>query len=226
MNQRDKKSNFNLICISTVCLVLFLLVLLCVASNSFVWNIDILVNYMMQGLYSPSLFAFFSLITNIASMTLFVILAALLLGFLFYRKRFKDICFVIYSFGGAAIIEFLLKIVVHRSRPENALIQELDYSFPSGHALKSILFLFVLVYLFKDDIKNKLEHWLLIGVGTILVVLIAFSRIYLRVHWLSDVVGGLLFGAFWFGLMAYLDRNYKICCFENKKKIGYNYTIR
>jgi undecaprenyl-diphosphatase len=74
------------------------------------------------------------------------------------------------------------------------LIPETGFSFPSGHTTLSIAFFGVLIYLFKDEIKNKTLRYLFITISLLLPFLIAFSRLYLNVHWFTDVVAGLFIG--------------------------------
>jgi len=93
------------------------------------------------------------------------------------------------------ILELSIKILVHRLRPEHALIPITKYSFPSGHATMAIIFFSILSYSIVEHIKNKTKI-LLTSITLILILLIGFSRIYLGVHWFSDVLGGLILGLF------------------------------
>ncbi len=87
-----------------------------------------------------------------------------------------------------------LKYIVQRARPEYGLIAETGYSFPSGHALAAAVFFPVLIYIVKGYIKRPIYKALYIVGMVIFMLLIGFSRLYLGVHYLSDVVAGILIG--------------------------------
>jgi undecaprenyl-diphosphatase len=80
-------------------------------------------------------------------------------------------------------------------RPTNMLIPETGYSFPSGHVTGSVVFFGVLTYLAWKHWESKKVKAATSGFYVALVVLVGFDRIYLNVHWFSDVVGAALLGA-------------------------------
>ena len=91
------------------------------------------------------------------------------------------------------ILNQLLKRILQRPRPtEFRIVEEKGYSFPSGHSMVSMAFYGYLIYLIYRYIKNKYVKWTLITILSILICLIGISRIYLGVHYTSDVLGGFL----------------------------------
>ena len=89
------------------------------------------------------------------------------------------------------ILNQLLKRILQRPRPtEFRIVEETGYSFPSGHSMVSMAFYGYLIYLIYRYIKNKYVKWTLITILSI--CLIGISRIYLGVHYTSDVLGGFL----------------------------------
>ena len=91
------------------------------------------------------------------------------------------------------ILNQLIKRILQRPRPtEYRIIEETGYSFPSGHSMVSMAFYGYLIYLIYKYVKNKYLKWISIVLLSILICSIGVSRIYLGVHYISDVLGGFL----------------------------------
>ncbi len=91
------------------------------------------------------------------------------------------------------VLNQLLKRILQRPRPtEFRIAEETGYSFPSGHSMVSMAFYGYLIYLIYKHIKNKYIKWISITLLSTLILLIGMSRIYLGVHYTSDVLGGFL----------------------------------
>ena len=97
-------------------------------------------------------------------------------------------------FSNLVIVTILnqsLKRILQRPRPtEYRIIEETGYSFPSGHSMVSMAFYGYLIYLIYKYVKNKYIKWISIVLLSILICAIGISRIYLGVHYTSDVLGG------------------------------------
>ena len=92
-----------------------------------------------------------------------------------------------------AILNQILKYLFQRDRPEIfRIVDATGYSFPSGHTMVSTAFYGFLIYLIYKNVKNKYVKWGGILILSILILLIGMSRIYLGVHYTSDVLAGLL----------------------------------
>ncbi len=128
----------------------------------------------------------------VGAVTIFAFLAIILIA---KRKKYS-----LYILATTAIISPLsivfIKGFVGRSRPHipNPLISAVGPSFPSGHATISTIFLLSALILIAPIIKNKFLHKIFLTISIILFPLIALSRIYLSVHFASDVLGGVLLG--------------------------------
>ena len=91
------------------------------------------------------------------------------------------------------ILNQLFKFILQRPRPtEYRIINETGYSFPSGHSMISMAFYGFLIYLIYKYVKNKKLKYISITLISILIIFIGISRIYLGVHYTSDVLGGFL----------------------------------
>lgn len=95
--------------------------------------------------------------------------------------------------AGAQILSTMTKILVDRPRPVDGLVRESSASYPSGHAMVSGAAIAIGFAVIAGIIWPR-RHRLFLGFGIAYAVVMAWSRTYLRAHWLTDVVGGLLFG--------------------------------
>ena len=129
-------------------------------------------------------------ITNFGG-AIFLSIATVML-FLFIKNK-KIGLSIISNIVIITILNQLLKRILQRPRPtEFRIVEETGYSFPSGHSMVSMAFYGYLIYLIYRYIKNKYVKWTLITILSILICLIGISRIYLGVHYTSDVLGGFL----------------------------------
>ena len=121
------------------------------------------------------------------------------------RGRLTYLAGLIMSVVGSAATVFILKEIIHRARPD-ALYQAYavtDFSFPSGHATMSLALYGFLAYVLWNTLSSKVWRIVaVLGLG-LLIALISFSRLYLGVHYLSDVAGGLVIGSFFLSLAVF-----------------------
>lgn len=114
---------------------------------------------------------------------------------------------LVISQAGALVLNVSLKFAFHRTRPTPFFgTLPHTYSFPSGHALFSFCFYGVLAGLLSDRIKSGITRGLIWMGAIILIAAIGLSRIYLGVHYPTDVVAGYLTAAIWVGSMIAFDR--------------------
>ena len=147
---------------------------------------------------TPGRTSFMNFITFLGKHTLLIPLNFLLIGFFIYKKH-KWFAIRIASLAlSSVVISFSLKEFFKRERPELQLIGDVrGYSFPSGHALIGAVFYGLFIYIIWHEVKQKWLRIFLIVLLIVLILLISFSRIYLRVHYPSDVIAGLAIGFIW-----------------------------
>jgi len=147
---------------------------------------------------TPGRTSFMNFITFLGKHTLLIPLNFLLIGFFIYKKH-KWFAIRIASLALSSVaLSFSLKQFFRRDRPELQLIGDISgYSFPSGHALIGIVFYGLFIYIIWHEVKQKWLRIILIVLLAVLILLISFSRIYLRVHYPSDVIAGLAVGFIW-----------------------------
>jgi len=114
------------------------------------------------------------------------------------KKHFWDSNMVITALAGSWFMNELLKWAFHRNRPEIVrLVKATGYSFPSGHAMVSFAFYGMLAYLMWINLDNRNLRYFFTFLFLFLVFAIGISRIYLGVHYASDVLAGFAAGGFW-----------------------------
>lgn len=173
-----------------ICLILFLALAEDVFNNEIMHGDVIGYKIISTYLIRDSLTPIFKIITWFGSATCIILLALIL----FFTIKNKKVGLLIST--NLIIITILnqaLKIIVQRPRPtEYRIINEAGYSFPSGHSMVSMAFYGFLIYLIYKNIKNKYLKISLIVILSLLIVMIGISRIYLGVHYTSDVCAGFL----------------------------------
>jgi undecaprenyl-diphosphatase len=138
-------------------------------------------------------------ITALGSAPALVIAVLAVAGFLMLAKAWRPAIFTLVASGGGLILSSLLKYAVDRPRPDLVPHGNLIYtsSFPSGHSMMSAVVYLTLAALVTRLIQRKRLKGYALGVAMILTLLVGVSRIYLGVHWPSDVAAGWSAGAAW-----------------------------
>ena len=132
-------------------------------------------------------------ITNFGGVIWLIVLAITLFIILCIFKNKLMGFFVVLNLALSGALNQLLKHIVQRPIPtEYRLINESGYSFPSGHSMVSAAFYGLFIYLIFKNVKNKYIKWGSITFLSILIISIGVSRIYLGVHYTSDVLAGFL----------------------------------
>lgn len=122
----------------------------------------------------------------------------LILVLLFIKKYKRDIWKVVAISVTSTAVLLLLKLLLQRVRPLVPQISKAHgYSFPSGHSFSSVVFYGMLAYIAYKNIKNTYVKWLLITLLALLIFMIGFSRVYLNLHFASDVMAGFSLGIIW-----------------------------
>ncbi|MCR4322650.1 MAG: LssY C-terminal domain-containing protein [Candidatus Azambacteria bacterium] len=140
---------------------------------------------------------FFTWVTFLGKWKIIVGFLPLVSVLLFVWNRRKFIIPLWVTVIGAELFSFVSKIMVHRPRPLNAFYIEDSFSFPSGHATIAVAFYGFCAYILFRMFTQWKWKANVIGGGFIIIALIGFSRLYLGVHYLSDVWGGYLIGSLW-----------------------------
>ena len=191
---KEKVKDFIIKNLKWIILFICLVGFLAIAENVFHKEIMMkdIIGYKLVSTFLISDFAtpIAKFITNFGG-AIFLIIATIILFILIKNKKIGFS--IISNLVIVTILNQLLKNILQRPRPnEFRIIEETGYSFPSGHSMVSMAFYGYLIYLIYRYVKNKYLKWTLIVLLIILICTIGISRIYLGVHYTSDVLGGFL----------------------------------
>ncbi|MGV3585851.1 MAG: phosphatase PAP2 family protein [Adhaeribacter sp.] len=140
---------------------------------------------------SPAVTAFMQFVTFFASKD-FLIYGSLTLAFIFFfikKHRWYAVKIPVIA-AGSSLLNQGLKFWFDRPRPETAFFEQSGFSFPSGHAMIGGTFYGLFIYLVWTNVKSVLWRWVFTLLLCFWIILIGYSRVYLNVHYASDVLAG------------------------------------
>ena len=202
---RNRRIALLVLSLSLIC---FLLIAFLRSSFS---TVDANVNSWAVSIQSSAFTQIAKLIHYGFGTTALSIVTALIAVYLFYKHYRNYALLLVGAMLGEILIVDILKRLIHSARPLNGIIPETGFSFPSGHATAAVVFGGLITYFIWQHFKSR-NVKILSGVLFVLISLVVgFSRIYLNVHWFSDVLGAYSLGIFWltFCVLAFRLRNGK-----------------
>lgn len=178
-----KKFRIIIVCL---CLLLFSVILFSVCKYGVLDIDNNIYNFISKNIMNDTLSSIFKCVTHLGGVAFIVLLGVLC--FMFCKK---NRWFITFDLVGCTVINQTIKHIVRRPRPNVLrLVSESGYSFPSGHSMISVAFYGLVIYFVYKNINNKYLKWALISLLSLLILTIGFSRIYVGVHYFTDVVGG------------------------------------
>ena len=176
--------------------VLFIIVFVLVSITENVYNNDIISidvfmhDLVVNNLRSDYLTFIMLFITNFCNPIILLLLSLIILIF---SKDKKMGLIILINLFVSILLNLIFKGIIQRDRPlEDFLIEESGYSFPSGHSMVSMAYYGLLMYFVFKKVDDKEIKYIIMFLLGFLILLIGFSRIYLGVHYASDVIGGFL----------------------------------
>ena len=188
MNNKTKNIIKWILCVITAILAIVVTINV---KNGRILELDLnIYKFFSENIINDKLTTIVKVITHIGGAKIVFVLTILAIILI---KGLKNKLFLLTGIVGTAGLNVVLKHIVQRERPNiNRLIPEKGYSFPSGHSMMSMAFYGMLIFLIFKYVKNTALKWTLIVILTILLSTIGITRIYLGVHYPSDVIGGFL----------------------------------
>jgi undecaprenyl-diphosphatase len=169
-------------------------------------NFDIYVSNLVYTWRTPQLTDVMIFITRLGDYFPFVVASLLSIIFLIKKHRKEALLFSLTLIMGI-LLNLGLKFFIQRPRPQlEPLVVELTSGFPSGHAMNSFIFFSLLSFFSFHFFRNKRLTTAISLVSFLCVILVGLSRIYLGVHYLSDIVAGYIAGFWWFVTVLLIDK--------------------
>ncbi|MDB5180222.1 MAG: acid phosphatase [Candidatus Saccharibacteria bacterium] len=170
------------------------------------WDVSIL--HWIHLFSAPLLDSIFFFITTIGSIQVILPVTIAILAYLLYKKQRLNSLIILFGVGGAAVANVILKLIFHRDRPAfwHSLVTETGYSFPSGHAMASSAFALCLIVI----LWNTRWRVLAIIAGAIIVFMVGLSRLYLGVHYPTDVLAGWSVSLVWIIIVASIAKGMSV----------------
>ncbi|CAB3389646.1 phosphatase PAP2 family protein [Kyrpidia spormannii] len=161
----------------------------------------------LRGHASPALTWVMKIITDLGSWVVVVPVSVLVALWLYSdRERRGDFPFFVLAVAGASLLNGLLKWAFQRPRPGFGLVEAAGYSFPSGHSMEAFSFYGSVAILLWGYARSRRAKVMLAGSAAVLVAAVGLSRMYLGVHYPSDVIGGFIASTIWLSLCAQYAR--------------------
>lgn len=181
---------------------MFLGVLEDIVSGDPLVRADTAVYALLQSLRTSPGDAVMVAVTELGDSSVVVTVTIVVLLWLAWHGAWRTAAYWVAAVALASVFNTAIKVALNRPRPvEDFYSGWSAFSFPSGHATVNAVMYGFLVFLVARDFRLACRVPLIVGAAT-LITLIAFSRLYLGAHWLSDVAGGLAFGIAWIALLA------------------------
>ena len=195
--------------IKWIILFILLIIVLAIVEDVFeekIVKLDTIGYNLISNIINPSITPIAIVITSLGGA---IVIVALAIDVLILVKNRKISFSILLNLVIATVLNLVLKNIVQRPRPdEYRLITETGYSFPSGHSMISMAFYGYLIYLTYKYLKNKKLKIILITILSILIILIGITRIYLGVHYTSDVIAGFLISVCYLIIYTSLVKKY------------------
>lgn len=173
---------------------------------SFFINIDSHIENFFLSIRNPLGLDFFAAVTWLGEWKILIFVVILAVAVLWIKNKKEYILPFLTTVVGAGIFGQIAKIIFERARPIGNSEMGDPFSFPSGHALIALAFYGFWIYFFRQNATSRFKKSIYLASGVLLVLLIGVSRLYLDMHFFSDVVGGFLFGAIWLAIGIYIHK--------------------
>ncbi len=196
---KTRQQNISLLIAAALLIVLFSLLAVAISEHGAVVTFDRQAEIWLLDRMTPALATLFLVITQTGN-EIFISVLTVYLGIIFLlQKEYALLTRLVLAAGGGGFLDLTLKVIFRRPRPDfpNVWVHPLDYSFPSGHAMMSIILYGLIATLLIRQIKFRRKRTLILVAASLMILIIGFSRLVLGAHYPSDILAGWSVGGAW-----------------------------
>ncbi|NLK42989.1 MAG: phosphatase PAP2 family protein [Tissierellia bacterium] len=198
-------SRYRIFLLVIISVIFFILGIMVRGSNEGVLFDHVILEYIHNNI-NPLLIRIMKFISFIGSAYFIISIMAIIIAYNNKGKKYYESKLLLLSTAGSWTFNFLLKQVFRRVRPlDYFLVDQGGFSYPSGHTMVATTFYFTIAYLLTRNMKDK-DKRVFYLMATIAILLMGISRIYLGVHWPTDILGGFLMGYVFYNLSLILSK--------------------
>ena len=180
-------------------------------------SLDVVISHLVYASRMPWLTSSMFGFTFLGEANTLAVIGALIVLYLVLKRYIHEAVLFIVVLAVGGFLNLVLKDIFHRPRPTiSPLIHLPSYSYPSGHAMGSMMFFSMLAYLIYKITHKKGIRIVSAFLACLIILIIGFSRIYLGVHYPSDVLGGFIAGFFVFITILLFDRIHILLRLKNR----------
>jgi len=155
----------------------------------------------LQSLHTPWADHLMLLGSRLADKPVITALIVAVVVFLAWQRHWRSLMYWVAAVGFGLFASVALKYGLQIPRPPNEVPGLGPYSFPSGHTLRAVVLFGFLAVIIARSMRER-WRWLPYGLAGMMIILVALSRLYLGVHWLSDILGSITLGMLWVGILG------------------------
>jgi membrane-associated phospholipid phosphatase len=174
----------------------FLAIVVFLSDKGALFHLDLTINAYVTRVAHPGMTWFLANATSLGSIYVVVTVALIVGAILSFRTDWWRLLSLFLAVGIGQAVLNILKVIFQRPRPKTEMFVFAS-SFPSGHVFSATVIYGFCIYLAFRFINNATVKWIVATLLVLLILLIGFSRVYLGVHWLSDVLAGYVTGFAW-----------------------------
>lgn len=169
--------------------------------RGYIVSFDMAIIHAVRSCTSSALSQVMMVVTELGAMPFYVVFGGIITIIFCLRRHILAGIMLVVCSGGSGLMTLVIKSIVMRMRPDMMpVVIETGYSFPSGHSVTAVCFYGYLAFLcYRYGSSNMIRYGGIV-INAMMIVLIGISRIYLGVHYPTDVIGGYVGGMMWLGM--------------------------
>lgn len=211
---KENSKNYIGWIVIVLCILVFSTILKDVLTNG-MWSLDTTVQHLIANNNNKAIITACKILAKIGGrggIAVITTIASLVCIFKFKNKKMALL--IVTNILGSGVLNHILKEIIQRPRPEHRMMEVSGYSFPSGHTMGAMALWGLFIVLTYKFVKNKILKTYMICIMSLIIIFMGASRVYLGVHYPSDVIAGFAIS------LAYLILNIKLAKFISAKTNG------